>query len=303
MSYEVDYKQFVDSKEPISALQEKDWTFYGQCSETDPYLKDIIDPDRKDYFDIEYGQDPLQKLDIHHLKNEEGQKRPVIVFIHGGGWTSEDKSNTRFSAIAWINKGYTVVSINYRLAPNVKHPDQINDCAMAFKWVIENINNYGGDPDNIAVIGHSAGAHLTALLITDEKLHKKYNIDMKKVKCWIPVSGIFDFNLEENYLPEILNLSIHAMLDDKDKDVCSPILHVTGQEPPCLIIHGGDDWLVPRSNAIKFKDKLLEKGVKDVQLEIVPGYWHCNMMLGYNNEGHKPAKIINAYLEKMLPTT
>ncbi len=302
MSFEVDYKQFLDSKEAISSLQEKDWTFYGQCNETYTYLNDIPDSNRQDYFDIPYGEDPSQKLDIHHLKSTDKTLKPVIFFIHGGGWTSEDKSNTRFYALDWIKNGYTVVSINYRLAPNVVHPLQIEDCALAFKWVLNNIKDFGGNPNEIAVIGHSAGAHLAALLVAGEKWHKKYDIDIKSVKCWIPVSGIFDFNLPENYIPEILNMSILAMLGDGDKTDCSPISYVTGNEPPCLILHGGDDWLVPRSNSINFFNKLIEKGAKNAQMKIVPGYWHVNMMLGYDKEGHMPAKIITEYLAEMLPT-
>ncbi|HOV26681.1 MAG TPA: alpha/beta hydrolase [Pseudobacteroides sp.] len=303
MSDEIRYEQFVDSSEPLSSMQEKDWTFYGQCSESYTYLYDIHDPNRQDYLDIPYGEDPMQKLDIHHLKSDDDKLRPVIFFIHGGGWTSEDKSNTRFFAQEWIKNGYTVVSTNYRLAPNVNHPSQIEDCSMAFKWTLDNIKDYGGDPDNIAVIGHSAGAHLAALLVISEKWHKKYNIDIKKVKCWIPVSGVFDFNLPENYIPEILNLSINAMLGNSDKNDCSPILHVTGNEPPCLILHGGDDWLVPRSNSINLHTELVKKGCKNAELNIVPGYWHVNMMLGYDQKGHKPAEIINSYLAKMLPTS
>jgi acetyl esterase/lipase len=301
MTYETDYKQFIDSNEPINSLFEEDWAYYGICSETFPYLKDIRNPNRVDYFDIAYGTDPEQKLDIHHLKNDNNKLRPVIIFIHGGGWTSEDKSNTRFSSLKWIKNGYTVVSINYRLAPKMQHPAQIQDCAMALKWVIDNIENYGGNPSEIAIIGHSAGAHLVALLITGTKWHKMYDIDIKKVKCWIPVAGIHDFNLPENNLPPILCQCILAMLNDQDKIDCSPISHVTGLEPPCLILHGGDDWLVPRTNSIKLHDLLLEKGAKNSELKIVPGYWHLNMMLGYDEKGHKPAEIIDAYLAKMLP--
>lgn len=302
MSYETEYSQFVDSKEPLSVLQEKDWTLYGQCGMSYTYLHALADPNRQDYFAIPYGEDPLQRLDIHHLKDGHEKKRPVIFFIHGGGWTSEDKSNTRFYALEWINRGYTVVSINYRLAPNVVHPAQIEDCARAFKWVQENIKNYGGNPNRIAVLGHSSGAHLGALLVTGKKWHEKYDIDIKKVKCWIPVSGIFDFNLHENYLAPLLNSCIVAMLKEEDKDDCSPIMHITGDEPPCLILHGGDDWLVPRTNSINLHEKLTQKGAKNARLEIVPGYWHCNMMLGYDKPGHKPAEIINAYLKDMLPT-
>lgn len=302
MSYETEYLQFVDSTEPLSSLQDKDWAFYGQCSATYTFLYALPDPNRKDYFARPYGDDPLQRLDIHHLKKPHNdKKRPVIFFVHGGGWTTEDKNNTRFYALDWINRGYTVVSVNYRLAPNVKHPLQIDDCALALKWVIDNIKDYGGDPNNIALIGHSAGAHLIALLVTDRKWQKKYDIDIKKVKCWIPVSGIYDFEFKGNYLHPILESSILAMLNDSDRKDCSPIDQITGKEPPCLILHGGDDWLVPKKNSIDMYDKLTKKGAKNVELEIVPGYWHCNMMLGYDKKDHKPAKIINEYLEKMLP--
>ncbi|QNU67866.1 alpha/beta hydrolase [Ruminiclostridium herbifermentans] len=296
MSYAEEYPQFVDSKEPLNSLQEKDWAIYGQCSATYTFLYALPDPNRKDYFAKPYGDDPLQRLDIHRLRKPNNKKRPVIFFIHGGGWTTEDKSNTRFYALEWIKRGYAVVSVNYRLAPNIKHPYQIDDCALALKWVIDNIEDYGGDPEEIAIIGHSAGAHLTALLVSDRKWHDKYDIDIKKVKCWIPVSGIYDFSLRENYFHPLIESSILAMLNDEDKKDCSPISHITGKEPPCLILHGGDDWLVPRSNSINLYNKLIQKGAKNARLEIVKGYWHCNMMLGYDKEGHKPAEIINEYL-------
>lgn len=302
MSYETEYGQYVDSKEPLSALQNTDWNFYGQCSMSYPYLYATPDPNREDYIAISFGEDPLQRLDIHHLKSGTKKQRPVIFFIHGGGWTSEDKSNTRFYALEWIKRGYTVVSTNYRLSPNVIHPLQIEDCAMAFKWVQDNIKDYGGDPNNIAVLGHSSGAHLGALLVTGRKWQKKYNININKVKCWIPVSGIYDFNFDANYLHPLLSSSILAMLGNGDRNDPSPVNHVTGHEPPCLILHGGDDWLVPRVNSIKLYDKLIEKGAKGAKLEIVPGYMHCNMMLGYDKPDHKPAKIINSYLAEMLPT-
>lgn len=297
MSYETEYSQFVDSQEPLSLLQEKDFKVYQECAATYPQLDTLNDPNRQDFFSVSYGEDPLQSLDIHYLKNINEKQRPVIFFIHGGGWTAEDKNSCRFSgALEWIKKGYIVVSINYRLAPNVIHPLQVEDCAKAMKWVIDNIQDFGGNPMEICVIGHSSGAHLAALLISGKKWNEKYNVNISKVKCWIPVSGIHDLNLHENYLPPIIDTSIPAMLGDADINDCSPINHVTGEEPPCLILHGGDDWLVPRSNSIMLYEKLIEKGAKNVKFIKVPGYWHFNMLLGYDNEGHKVAEIINQYL-------
>ncbi len=300
MSYEEEYLKFVDSKEPLSDLQNKDWSIYMGYGKTYPYLYDIPSKEREDFFDVRYGHDPIQTLDIHYLKSRRSKKRPVVFFIHGGGWNCEDKSNTRFYALDWINMGYTVVSINYRLAPHSQHPCQIEDCALALKWVIDNIRRYGGNPNKIVGIGHSAGAHLLALLVCGKQWHKRFDINIKKVKCWIPVSGIFDFNMYDNYLNPMLGTLINEMLGDGDKDNCSVNMHITGKEPPCLILHGGDDWLVPRSNSIALYDMLNKKGCCDVCLEIVKGYWHCNMMLGYDKPGHVPAQLINSYLEKFL---
>ncbi len=304
MNFETDYRQFVDSVEPLSSIQEKDWTFYEQCGLEYPFLYATPDPNRQDYFARPYSEDPLQRLDIHHLKTPEKKKRPVIFYIHGGGWTNEDKSNTRFVAHDWIKNGYTVVSINYRLSPNVTHPSIIEDCAKALKWVQENIHDYGGDPNRICVVGHSAGGHLAALLVTGAKWHKKYDIDINKVKCWIPISGIHDFNLPENSMPPMLNAAIIAMLGGDDNKVeCSPVSHITGKEPPCLILHGGDDWLIPKTNSIELHEKLVEKKAKDVRLCIVKGYAHCNMILGFEKPGHIPAELINEYLDEMLTTS
>lgn len=300
--YDLYYPQFVDSKEPLSVLEKTDWDIRTKAIETKPLLSSIPSSDRVDYFDISYGSDDMQKLDIHHKKGN--QLRPVIFFIHGGGWVMGDKNFTRFVAPTWVNLGYTVVSINYRLAPTNTHPAQMEDCAMALKWVINNIKKYGGDPNKIGITGHSAGAQLAALLVTDEKWHKAYKIDIKKVKCWFPLSGIYDFNLPENYYHPSLKDYNNAYLgtDEKNKNLASAINYVDGKEPPSLILHGGDDWLVPKTNAINFYNKLKSKR-SPATLEIVKGYWHSHILMSFGESGHKPTYIVNKFLAKHLPTS
>jgi acetyl esterase/lipase len=301
MSYEIEYSQFVESNQLLASLQEEDFKIYSNCGVSYNNLTHLVDQNSIDYFEISYGEEPLQKLDIRRLKNNSNNRKPVIMFIHGGGWTAEDKNSCLYSgALNWVKNDYVVVAINYRLSPNVIHPLHVEDCAKGLKWVIDNIKDFGGNPDEICIIGHSAGAHLAALLMTGKKWHKKFDIDINKVKCWIPVSGVYDFCLSENYLHPIMKTSIAAMLGDADINDCSPINHITGNEPPCLILHGGDDWLVPSTNSLKLYEKLIEKGADRVKYIKVTGYWHFNMMLGYDIEGHKPAEIINDYLEEML---
>jgi acetyl esterase/lipase len=105
---------------------------------------------------------------------EEKGKHPVLVMIHGGGWRIGDKANagmTSYKVPHFVGHGFVYVSINYRLSttPEVKHPAHVNDVARALAWVHDHVAKYGGDPDRIFVMGHSAGAHLAALVATDHR--------------------------------------------------------------------------------------------------------------------------------------
>jgi arylformamidase len=97
---------------------------------------------------------------------------PVVIMVHGGGWRAGDKSTAasgREKAAFFTSKGYVYVSVNYRLAPAVRHPVPAEDVARAVTWVARHIRTHGGDPARISLMGHSAGAHLAALVATDER--------------------------------------------------------------------------------------------------------------------------------------
>ena len=124
--------------------------------------------------DIRYANTPgveakSQSLDVYAPKD--AKNAPVIIFIHGGGWRNGDKSNPGVGAqpaAHFCAEGFVFVSINYRLTPAGEHPANIQDVAKAVAWVHDHIAEHGGDPAQINIMGHSAGAHLTALVATDE---------------------------------------------------------------------------------------------------------------------------------------
>ena len=95
---------------------------------------------------------------------------PVVLFIHGGSWTSGNKNIYTFIGRRLAKQGVVAVLINYRLAPPVHVPEQAADCARALAWTVGNIKQYGGDPARVFVMGHSAGGGLAALLATDDAL-------------------------------------------------------------------------------------------------------------------------------------
>jgi acetyl esterase/lipase len=91
----------------------------------------------------------------------------------------------------WARQGIGTVVINYRLSPEVKHPEHIKDVARAFAWTVQNIGHYGGRPDQIFACGHSAGGHLVALLATDDRYLKAEHLDSSAIRGVIPISGVF----------------------------------------------------------------------------------------------------------------
>ena len=125
--------------------------------------------------DLRYAETPgverkFHSLDVYSPRTE--GKHPVLVFIHGGGWRGGDKSSPSVGenpARFYCGGGFVYVSINYRLTPAGKHPANIEDVAKAVAWVHDNIEGYGGDPEQMSIMGHSAGGHLAALVATDEK--------------------------------------------------------------------------------------------------------------------------------------
>ena len=150
---------------------------------------------------VQYRQldnvDPnLLSLDIYHsadLKNLSNSLKPVVIYVHGGGWNKGDKALNMANKAALFNReGYVLVSVNYRLSPNpyeldnpnrIKYPIHNQDIAKAIKWVVDSIDQYGGDANKIALLGHSAGAHLVALTGTNERFLNEVGLGLPAIKA------------------------------------------------------------------------------------------------------------------------
>ena len=122
--------------------------------------------------DCRYGTDYWQKLDVYlpaepPTGESSGAPLPVLLFFHGGAWTSGTKEWMGFMAPALLDAGVIFVSGNYRLAPAARFPEIVDDCVAAAAWVRDNIGRYSGDPERLFVGGHSAGGHLAALVALD----------------------------------------------------------------------------------------------------------------------------------------
>lgn len=141
--------------------------------------------------DIPYVSDGHERhvLDIYTPEKSSASPRPVMFWIHGGGWQVGDKSDVALKPKVLTERGFVFVSTNYRLLPDVTMDELIGDVATSLGWVHRNISRYGGDPKRIFVGGHSAGAQLAAVICIDDRYLKKEGVSFDDLKGCVPVDG------------------------------------------------------------------------------------------------------------------
>jgi acetyl esterase/lipase len=139
--------------------------------------------------DIPYASPGLERQVLDVYSPPGAKNRPVVFWIHGGGWQTGDKSSVQQKPQAFVDKGFVFVSTNYRLLPNVDMATIVRDIAKSIHWVHEHIAEYGGDPNRLLVMGHSAGAQLAALVCTDDRYLKAEGLSLAIVKGCVPVDG------------------------------------------------------------------------------------------------------------------
>jgi arylformamidase len=134
--------------------------------------------------------DPAHERQVLDVYAPKGAKNlPVVFWIHGGGWQAGDKSDVQHKPTWFMEKGFVFVSTNYRLLPSVDMGTLVRDVAKAVRWVREHIAEHGGDPNQLLVMGHSAGAQLAALLCTDDRYLRAEGVPLSSVRGCVPVDG------------------------------------------------------------------------------------------------------------------
>ena len=165
--------------------------------------------------DITYGDGPNENLDIFPASVANA---PVMVFLHGGYWRALDKSDHSFIAPPFTREGVCVVVPNYALCPAVRIPDIVMQMVKALTWVWRYIHEWGGDPNRIHVVGHSAGGHLAAMMMACQWQRYADDLPADLVKTGLSVSGLFE--LESVMLSPMLQSDLR--LDDAQVLRCSP---------------------------------------------------------------------------------
>jgi acetyl esterase/lipase len=219
------------------------------------------------YYDGPDGDPTRQKLDIYLPKGV--SKFPTVVFFHGGTWVMGSKDG--FLALPghraadhgkfFAEHGIAAVFANYRLSPKVKHPEHVTDAARAFAWVRRNMPKYGGDPDQLFVMGHSAGGHLASLLASDPEYLMTEGLTPNMIRGVICVSGVFVLSGEiesaggEHPIKGPGMFFTHVFgTDPLVHRQASPIAHVHPGMPPFLIAYADNDIITLAAQAVTFAD-------------------------------------------------
>jgi acetyl esterase/lipase len=202
---------------------------------------------------IAYGADPRQRLDVYS-PTDIADCAPVLVYFYGGRWKSGKRSYYRFVGEAFATRGYLVVVPDYRLYPSVRFPAFVEDGARALKWVERNASRYGGNPQRIILSGHSAGAHLAALLLFDQRYLGTFDFCRNRILGFIGLAGPYAFN------PLAYESTRVVFSTVQDPDQARPIAFVDGSEPPVLLMHGGSDDTVEMANAQELAARVRKAG-------------------------------------------
>ncbi len=220
---------------------------------------------------------------------------PVVFFVHGGSWSSGDKSAYSFVGRTFASQGFVTVVINYRLSPAVQHPAHIEDVARAFAWVYKNIARYGGNPEKLFITGHSAGGHLVALLALDEKYLRAHALSPRTIKGTIPLSGVYDVTV----IPPGTSYDAVFGTDPQVRLDASPITHVGPGVPPFLVIYAQFEYPTLDAQARQFSERLKLNG-NEVQLLEIPGRDHIGLAASIGTPADLTTEAILAFIRTQL---
>lgn len=209
--------------------------------------------------DIAYRPGPRGSLDVYKRRDTPAGA-PVVVFFYGGGWDSGFRSGYLFAAEALASRGYVAVVPDYRIYPEVTFPAFVDDAAAAVAWTKKNAARYGGNPERIFVMGHSAGAHVAAMVALDPQYLQRVGLQQRDIAGLIGLAGPYDF------LPLKSETLKAIFAPEATLARTQPINFVSATAPPALLATGDQDTVVSPNNTRSLAKKLREAKVAVTEL-------------------------------------
>ncbi|MFB3903263.1 MAG: alpha/beta hydrolase [Acidobacteriota bacterium] len=248
------------------------------------------------YRDLRYFSGPnahptKHLLDLYLPRQESGF--PLLVFVHGGAWTRGDKAAYagayEYLGAAVAGQEVGVAVINYRLSPEVTHPEHVRDVARAVAWLYRNSGQYGWSPGRIYLVGHSAGAHLAALLAVDPSYLQAVGLKPEIIKGVVAISGVYDLTLG-GVTAKMLYEPVFGS-DPRILAQASPALQLSRKSPPFLVLYAQNDYPSLDVQARRFQRALKEAGIQ-VQAAMIHGRDHVSIISGLARNGDPVRKMV-----------
>ena len=239
------------------------------------------------------------KLDVY-ARSDVTTPQPTMIWIHGGGWTGGNKEGATFSLLPYMEMGWNVVNVEYRLAKISLAPAAVEDCLCALRWIIRNAKQYNFDTSKLVVSGGSAGGHLaltTAMIPASAGLDRECpgteELKVAAVVDWYGITDVAD-------LLEGANMKTYAVqwLGSTPNRVeiakrVSPLTYVRAGLPPIISIQGDQDPVVPYSHSVRLQDALKKVAV-DGQLVTIAGGRHGGFTRAENQRAYDAIKVFLA---------
>lgn len=248
------------------------------CAPVPPALRTLVAADHgaattADVTDVAYGPDPDHLLDVY--RTTAATRRGTIVFVHGGGWTTGSKSTLTAGVfglvLAQLDRGYDIVSVGYRLAPEHPFPAALDDVGLAVDWVRTQGGSVGLDTDRIVLIGHSAGGSLAAMAGTQAGRRTEFG-RIPRVDRWVAIAAMSTFG-GQGLLADFPG--DWGLASAQDRRAASPITTIDRTDPPGYLIHGDRDVFVADWHSVLLAGHAAKVGAKVHLDHITTGAEDC----------------------------
>lgn len=242
--------------------------------------------------DIAYGSGARNRLDVYRPHDANG-KSPVVVFFYGGNWVSGNRTMYNFVGRALAARGIVTIIPDYRLYPAVSYPSFLDDCAKALAWSMRHAAEYGGNPQRLFVMGHSAGAYNAAMLALDGQYLAREGLSNTAIRGLIGIAGPYEF------LP-VTNATTRPVFHYPNTPLESqPVHHVSKASLPALLMAPANDLLVnPKRNSGGLARTLRAAGVAATD-EYFDGVDHTTIVASLGAPLHALAPTL-AHVEQFI---
>lgn len=232
---------------------------------------------------ISYGKHARQSVDVYRPRTI-ADNTPVVIFFNSGGWDSGERAYYGFVGSALALPGFITVILDYRLYPEIRYPEFMADAAQAYSWAFKNLTMQTGRLP-IFVMGHSAGAHIGALLTYNQAYLLPYNKDLPMPGGFIGLSGPYGFD------PTVHKRSKHIFSNAKNAAEAQSVFQVSKGAAPALLMHGKKDTTILTLNALRMRDALFDVGTHAEAIEF-QNIGHIGSLLVLSKSGRLRAPIL-----------